>query len=457
MNAHRSSLRECLLAGRDYDDGLSDVAWCRHKHHDSRLITTMGYAFRKVLRHATSRVTFDAPSFQRALAARPEGSVLVLAPSHRSYFDFLLTCFLSYQHPELGLGAPQIAAAEEFSKIPVLSPFLAQAGAFFVRRDVGRELPELNAQLERIAELRQSLMFFIEGKRSRDRSFLEPKRGLLRGLQATGKSFYVLPLALSYDRLPEEAGIEREILLGKRPKMSAAGVLRWLARLAQGDVELGHIHLACGTALTLGPDTDVRELARRVVDEQRRATVVTDFHLHCFASEVPEVDPSWLARALEERGQRVLASPLRVPQVSPVLSRTLKNQWLPSFAADAVRLYPESALLAREARRHRWEHEAPCADPRVRSVVSELFGPVASDYARVAKVLRAPHPARESGPPRGDAAQLLAVEPLLRALAAEGALEEPEKGRFVWKAPPELVEEFHADIERTKSLLSRAS
>ena len=33
----------------------------------------------------------------------PPGHSLVLAPSHRSYFDFLLSSYLCFQHPELGI------------------------------------------------------------------------------------------------------------------------------------------------------------------------------------------------------------------------------------------------------------------------------------------------------------------------------------------------------------------
>ena len=120
---------------------------------------------------------------------------------------------------------PQIAAAEEFSRIPLVTPILTRAGAFYVRRGVGKALPEVREELARVVERHPALMFFIEGQRSRGRHVLPPKRGLLRALQGTGRPSALIPIAISYERIPEESAFERELSGGRRSAMSLEAIV----------------------------------------------------------------------------------------------------------------------------------------------------------------------------------------------------------------------------------------
>lgn len=344
---------ETLFAGRDFDDGRTDLAWCLHKPHGSWVIRAFGYGLRKVLRRTTSRVSFDASSFERALTQIPDSHLCVLAPTHRSYFDFLLLSYLIFERPELGIGLPHIAAAEEFSRIPVVSSILRQAGAFFVKRGQGRKCEELTRELHRVVRAEESLLFFIEGKRSRDRVQLPPKRGLLRGLQATGQPISVLPIGISYERLPEELSLERELLRGEKNKMTLGALFAWLTRAFKNRIALGRIHFQAGPPLDLLEDTDVPLLAERISDAQVRATTITDYHLRVFLQEHHELglELSWLRAQVERRGRRVLSSDLPLPgEISPFLSRTLMNQWSPVFLSCGLEEPPASRISTLDPR-----------------------------------------------------------------------------------------------------------
>jgi 1-acyl-sn-glycerol-3-phosphate acyltransferase len=400
----------------------------------------MAFALRKVLRRCTSKVTFDRISFERALEKAPADAFFVLAPTHRSYFDFLLTSYMCFQHPELGIPVPHIAAAEEFSRIPLVGDILRQARAFYIRRGVGHEVPEVSEELKRITAKEASLMFFVEGQRSRARRVLPPKRGLLRGLQSTGRTFAVLPIAVSYDRVPEERAFERELTGGARSRMSLTAILKWLAELARGEVQLGRVHLACGTPVVLDASTDVQLLAEQVVAEHQRHTVVTPFHLKTFldANPIPGIDEVWLTAAIRRRGGRVLDSPLPAPQnPSLALRQSLQNQWMHWFYADALRLYPNSTVVRDHVERHGWVQ--PWAqderdDERLRLVLDRLFHPVLTDYELVVKNLTGlprPPPPQElvKKPPVW---HLPHVEDAYQALLDQGVLIKNQAGELRW-------------------------
>ena len=350
----RDPTQESLL----HADPRSMLAWASDPARDGNLtIRALGVGLRAALRRCTSDVTFDRPALERALARVPADAIIVLAPSHRSYLDFLLASYLCFAHPELGIPVPHIAAAEEFSRIPIVGRVLRQARAFYVKRGVGREAPELSDELRRLAARGASLMFFVEGQRSRARLTLPPKRGLLRGLQATGRTFALLPVAFSYDRLPEEQALASELAGGGKPRMRLAPLLAWLGKLARGQVELGRVHLACGEPIVLDPSTDVHAASRALVAEHQRHGAVSSFHLRAFLAEArldPSIDEAWLSEAIRARGGRVLASTLEVPPLSPVLAQTLRNQWSHWFHGDALALYPESAAVRDHVERHAW-------------------------------------------------------------------------------------------------------
>lgn len=447
MYRHLLSRDETQLsfAGPKHDDARSDEAWVAERDVGNKTLNVFGYALRKTFRRCTSDMTFDRPSFEKAMAQVPPGALLVLAPTHRSYFDFLMTSYLCFQQHELGIPMPHIAAAEEFGRIPVVGPILKDSQAFFIKRGVGREVPELGDELRRLAAKSASLMFFVEGQRSRARLMLPPKRGLLRALQNTGRQFVVLPIAISYDRLPEEASLTRELSGEPRAKMSLTGVLSWLGRLAAGRVQLGRIHVACGAPLPLTAGTDVKELSENLMSELQRHTTVSSFHLRAFLAEhrIPGVDEQWLRDAITRRGGRVVDSDLAVPSpLSPYLAHSLRNQWQHWFAGDVLALQPGNPALEDHLARYRW-CSTPLAelnDERVEAVVKALFEPVVQDY-RVAAQVRAPHELKAL-----PVAHRPHLDGAVQALVSRDIVKTTERG-FEWGPNAAQLAEFHEACE----------
>jgi hypothetical protein len=319
---------------------------------------------------------------------------------------------------------------------------------------VGRAVPELGQELDRVVKEARALMFFIEGQRSRGRRVLAPKRGLLRALQATNRPFAVLPIAISYERVPEESAFERELRGGARSKMSVEAILRWLLALGRGEVKLGRVHMACGNPLLLDGGADVQDLARQVAAEIQHETVVTSFHLRAFlahafpqngtaegVASAEQVDEAWLAKAIERRGGRVLSSDLPLPSdPSPALLQSLQSQWMHWFYPDALQLFPESRVVRDHVARHSWttpKNAGDRHDPRVRCVVRALFQPVMQAYELVSQHVSESSPAlaAPTGPAlrarTNPAAYLPLLEDAFSALSEHGLVRELQPGQYV--------------------------
>jgi 1-acyl-sn-glycerol-3-phosphate acyltransferase len=347
---HRHVLRldrsQWILAGAKQGWHGGDWSWSFRQPHGNLWVRWAALVVTRVLRRTHDRITVDLPSFEAARKRVPDGSALVVVATHRSYLDFVLVSLLAFARPDLRIPIPHVAATMEFGRIPVLGRVLRSLHAFYLKRGTGREDPELTRRIHRFVGEGRTLEFFIEGTRSRTREFLEPKRGLLRALQATGCPVAILPVALSYDRVPEEATFAKELAGAPKPAMRLSSLLAWLVRVNRRKVALGRAHIACGEPIHLGPDSDVGAVALQVVQGLRGATVTTTFHIDAYLRDhpVPGLDATALQRRIEAAGGRVLESDLAVPEgLDPLVTATFRHHF-----AHLVDLGPTVGLVERE-------------------------------------------------------------------------------------------------------------
>jgi alcohol-forming fatty acyl-CoA reductase len=367
----------------------TDAGWALRQPQGNATVRAFAYFMRKVLRGAGAEITFDEAAIKAALREVGPSDLVVLAPSHRSYMDFLATSLLCFAHPGLGLRMPRVAATDDFARIPLVGRALKAAGAFYIRRGTGAPDPALNAQLEALVRAGHSLEFFPEGTRSRSRRFLPAKRGILRALQGTGQRAVVLPLAISYDRIAEETGFLRELDGSARHRGGLKPLARWFRQLLRGRIRLGRIHIRCGAPLLLEPHTDVPGLGRAVVAELQKSTVCTTFHLRTFCDGHPElgIDVGSLRAAIERRGGVVLESRLESTDIVPALvRRTYEAQWMHLFYGDALEHFGHDGAVAAHVRRNGFWFPPYNGDddPVADRVITALFAPICSDYERVA-------------------------------------------------------------------------
>ncbi len=450
---------EMLLAGRQHKDNvLSDLQWAAKQPSGNWAIRTFAVAVRKALRQSTTAVTFDRESFSRAVDAAAPGSVLVLIPSHRSYMDFLLCSYLFFARPDLGIAIPHIAAADEFSKIPLLGRLFVKTQAFYLRRGGGRD-PELVQHVHELVDKRETIQFFIEGARSRSRQFLPPKHGLLRCLQETGETFTLLPIALTYDRVPEEDSLVQELSGAAKPEMRLEALAQWVVKLAKGGVDLGRVHIACGDPVVMAPGADLREISRHVVAELQAHTATTSFHLRAFLhhADVQGIDYAWLRDTIERRGGTVIESPLSGEEyLDRIAEMSLRYQWQHLFYREVEQLWPNHPALHHHVALNGYHQQQFCAegaelsDPRLQRLLKALFEPIARDYAATAQALGAPQWPPRHATPRGVGHELSdAYLPNIQAcfddLKVRGILATGEDGRSVWGPHAHAIEAYRTD------------
>jgi glycerol-3-phosphate O-acyltransferase len=154
---------------------------------------------------------------------------LVLVPSHRSYFDFLIVSTLFYGNH---LVPPYIAARENMAFGPF--GFLwRRAGAFFLRKSfddpVYKEV--FRSYVGYLIREGFTQEFFIEGGRSRTGKTQSPRMGMLSWnvqafLDTSRRDLFFVPIAITYERLVEEGAMLGELEGEQKADESMLGLLK---------------------------------------------------------------------------------------------------------------------------------------------------------------------------------------------------------------------------------------
>ncbi len=145
---------------------------------------------------------------------------IVYIPSHKSHIDYFLLSYVLY---EMNLPLPLIAAGINLSFWPV-GPIFRRSSAFFIRRTF-RDNPLYGEvfyfYLRELIREGIPIEFFIEGGRSRTGKLILPKKGMISMIfraffDESIPDIYVVPTAISYERIVEEEGYVQELRGGEK-------------------------------------------------------------------------------------------------------------------------------------------------------------------------------------------------------------------------------------------------
>ncbi|MEP6780146.1 MAG: SDR family oxidoreductase, partial [Gemmatimonadaceae bacterium] len=328
---------EWVLAGRAHVGHGGDMKWVMRQPSGNAFVRTGIWLSTKTLRRISDSVTVDVPSFERARDGLPTGASVALTPSHRSFLDFVLCSYLAFARPDLGIRVPYVAAAVEFGKVPLLGYLLRSVHAFYVERGASRENRDLAKRVHKMMDAGEMLEFFIEGQRSRSRTFLRPKRGLLRCIEMSDKQCMLMPIAISYDRVPEEQVFARELSGAPKAGIRLTPLFGWLADVWRGRVNIGRIHIACGVPVMINAETNAQKAGDEVIRELRGAMAVTSFHIEAYvaSNQGDGLTVASIRTYVEAAGGRVLESRLAVPaDLNPLIAKTMREHFAHFIPSD---------------------------------------------------------------------------------------------------------------------------
>jgi len=260
------------------------------------------------------------------------GHEVVFVPCHRSTTDDALLPYLLYRN---GLAVPHIAAGVNLN-LPLIGPLLRRGGAFFLRRSFSDPFYStvFREYMSQLIARGISLMYFIEGGRSRTGRTLEPRGGLLSMtlrsfLRQPDRPVVFQPVYIGYEKIMEGDSYIGELSGKPKEKESWGALIRGLGALRHN---YGAVTVNFGEPLFLTPLLD------DIAPDWRSATAS------------PEAKPTWLKSAVDTLGERILVNINRAAHVNPInllavaLLATPKHAMAEADLVAQLELY--KALLA---------------------------------------------------------------------------------------------------------------
>ena len=216
---------------------------------NSTFLAIMAGLSSAILRRLFARVEITGLD---AIAEYAKRHPIVLVPSHRSYFDFVIVSTMFYDNY---LIPPHIAARENMAFGPFGFLF-RRAGAFFLRKTFDDPLYKevFRAYVSHLVSEGVTQEFFIEGGRSRTGKTMAPRLGILSWeveafLDTARRDLFFVPIAITYERLVEESSMVDELEGGEKARESVLGLVRARKYLQR---RFGSVFLNFGEPISLG-------------------------------------------------------------------------------------------------------------------------------------------------------------------------------------------------------------
>lgn len=228
---------------KEFDAVAANFSWT--------VIWSLSYLCRPLWNRVYSGYDIREEDLERIRAAVRDGTA-VLAPCHKSHFDYLLLSWVLFHHD---LVPPHVIAGNNLAIWP-LSTVLRAAGGFFIARTFTNEDRIHPVVFERYLRelLRQeyTLEFFLEGGRTRSGLLLRPRLGVLEMmLDARAKldrqrEITLLPMALVYEQVAEEHVYRSELEGAEKRSETMGQVVRAGGVLRH---RFGRVYLRIGTPM----------------------------------------------------------------------------------------------------------------------------------------------------------------------------------------------------------------
>ncbi len=303
-----------------------------------------------------SGVEFGAEDAERIRQASRAGTV-VLMPSHRSHFDYLLLSWLLFCN---GMMPPHIAAGVNLSFFP-MGPIFRRSGAFFIRRSFADDplyKTLLDHYVRAITSEGYTQELFIEGTRSRTGKMLPAKIGLLSTYveamaDRVAPDIQIVPISIAYEKVVEESSYRKELVGGEKKAESAGELVKGASVLRR---RFGRVYVRANQPISLKESLGVLRTPYRDLSEDERKGFLKRLGSHIIAEiqDVTVVTPSTVAATILLTHDKLGITRARFERRAQFLRRFLDDRealfsdaWhFPEDAlAEAVSMFEEAKLV----------------------------------------------------------------------------------------------------------------
>ena len=311
-----------------------------------------------IVRRIYSGVEFGAEDAERIRQASRAGTVLLL-PSHRSHFDYLLLSWLLFIS---GMMPPHIAAGINLSFFP-MGPIFRRSGAFFIRRsfqDDALYKTLLDHYVRAMTAEGYTQEFFIEGGRSRTGKMLPAKIGLLSTYveamaDKVAPDIQIVPISIAYEKVVEEGAYRNELTGGEKKAESAGELVKGAQVLRH---RFGRVYVRANHPISLKEALGVLRTPYRDLPHEERKSFLKRLGSHLVAEiqDVTVVTPSTVAATILLTHDKLGITQEVFERRARFLRRILESRdalfsdaWhFPEDAlAEAVSMFEEARLVER--------------------------------------------------------------------------------------------------------------
>lgn len=299
LRAAGSRKHHMQLRKRDILSGAAADLWMP-------VVRVLGYVLSKVWRRMFRSVQVSVKASQQLKQVVEKGQAaqqcVLITPAHKSHVDYLMLSYLCFG---LNVRMPCIAAGNNLS-FGLVGAVFRRAGSFFIRRCWGGDevyRSVIGDYMRRLTATSRGggpglpIEIFLEGGRSRTGMLRRPQAGLLRLIaeqllpacqkrskRAGPSDVLMMPIAISYDWVPETEALVCQRLGKPKSPESLMGVLQAAYKLIFGAWSRGcfgsvYINSATSVALRQHITTEeslgdvLQEAAQLVYQSIARATI----------------------------------------------------------------------------------------------------------------------------------------------------------------------------------------
>jgi len=285
-------------------------------------------------------VLIDNIGLERTRRAVRKGPVIYV-PCHKSHTDYLLVSYVLFTND---MTPPHIAAGKNLNFWP-LGHIFRRSGAFFMRRSfagAGIYKTVFECYIRSLIREGFNIEFFIEGGRSRTGKLFLPKMGILSMLvrafeEGELPDLSFVPIAISYDRVPEEG----ELLGETQGTKTSDGLIKSFVEIMKKN--FGRIHVNFAAPISLKEYLALRHAEPSVMDTEARRALYRDFAFRVIHSinEVSVISPTAvMAAALLARQAPAVDEAVAMADAATLLNylEATDARLAPSFRNPAVAL-----------------------------------------------------------------------------------------------------------------------